>query len=101
MSQRSQPPTDVLGSLPHRRPTRRSEKRAKSAADAGNGRRPSATRASQDREAAASQPASTTAPEPGSDVLGTMVQAAAELAEIGISATARAVREAVARLPRP
>jgi hypothetical protein len=30
-----------------------------------------------------------------------MVQAAAELAEIGLSASARAVREAVARLPRP
>jgi hypothetical protein len=35
------------------------------------------------------------------DILGTAVQAAAELAEIGISATARAIRGAVARLPRP
>jgi hypothetical protein len=34
-------------------------------------------------------------------VLGTAVQAAAELAEIGISATARALRGAVGRLPRP
>ena len=35
------------------------------------------------------------------DILGTAVQAAAELAEIGISATARAIRGAVSRLPRP
>ena len=35
------------------------------------------------------------------DVLGTAIQAAAELAEIGISATARAIRGAVDRLPRP
>jgi hypothetical protein len=31
----------------------------------------------------------------------TLVQASAELAEIGISVTARAVRDTVARLPRP
>ena len=35
------------------------------------------------------------------DILGTAVQAAAELAEIGISATARAIRGALDRLPRP
>jgi hypothetical protein len=35
------------------------------------------------------------------ELLGTAVQAAAELAEIGLSATARALRSAVARLPRP
>ena len=101
MSQRSQPPTDVLGSLPHRRPSRRSEKRAKSETAGGTGRRPSAARAPQGREAAPSQPDSAAPRAHGSDVLDTIVQAAAELAEIGISATARAVREAVARLPRP
>jgi hypothetical protein len=41
------------------------------------------------------------APSNGSDVLGTAVQAAAELAEIGLSVGARAIRGAVARLPRP
>jgi hypothetical protein len=41
------------------------------------------------------------APSNGSDLLGTAVQAAAELAEIGLSAGARAIRSAVARLPRP
>ncbi|HEY1511378.1 MAG TPA: hypothetical protein VGF93_20385 [Solirubrobacteraceae bacterium] len=40
-------------------------------------------------------------PATGADVLGTAVHAAAELAEIGLSAGARAVRNAVARLPRP
>ena len=37
----------------------------------------------------------------GAELVGTVVQAAAELAEIGLSASARAVRNAVARLPRP
>lgn len=35
------------------------------------------------------------------DVLGTAVQAAAELAEIGLSVSARAIRSAVSKLPRP
>ncbi len=35
------------------------------------------------------------------DVVGTAVQAAAELAEIGLSVSARALRRAVSRLPRP
>jgi hypothetical protein len=35
------------------------------------------------------------------DVLGTAVQAAAELAEIGLSIGAQAIRRAVSRLPRP
>jgi hypothetical protein len=33
--------------------------------------------------------------------LGTAVQAAAELAEIGLKASARALRGALSRLPRP
>ncbi len=37
----------------------------------------------------------------GTEILGTAVQAAAELAEIGLSAGARALRRAVSRLPRP
>jgi hypothetical protein len=37
----------------------------------------------------------------GADILLTAVHAVAELAEIGLSASARAMRNAVARLPRP
>lgn len=42
-------------------------------------------------------------PEPtsGPDILDTAVQAAAELAEIGLTLSARAIRRAVARLPKP
>ena len=41
------------------------------------------------------------APSRGSDVVGTAVRAAAELAELGLTVGARAIRGAVARLPRP
>ena len=37
----------------------------------------------------------------GTDLVGTAVKAAAELAEIGLSVSARALRGAVSRLPRP
>jgi hypothetical protein len=40
-------------------------------------------------------------PSSGVDILGTAVQAAAELTEIGLSASARALRGAISRLPRP
>ena len=40
-------------------------------------------------------------PSTGADVIGTAVHAAAELAEIGLTAGARALRNAVARLPKP
>jgi hypothetical protein len=36
-----------------------------------------------------------------SDVLGTAVQAAAELAEIGLTIGARTLRDALSRLPHP
>jgi hypothetical protein len=36
-----------------------------------------------------------------SEVLGTAVQAAAELAELGLAVSARAIRGAIQRLPRP
>jgi hypothetical protein len=39
--------------------------------------------------------------EPAPGALETAVQAAAELAEIGLHAGARALRRAVSRLPRP
>jgi hypothetical protein len=37
----------------------------------------------------------------GADIVGTAVQAAAELTEIGLTVTARALRGALRRLPRP
>ena len=46
------------------------------------------------REPSPSQPT-------GRDILGIAAQAAAELAEIGLSVSARALRNAVGRLPRP
>ena len=95
MSERSQRPSDVMGALPHRRPNRRSDKRVK----------PAKTAEPPPAKTAEPQAAKTAEPPPavagGKEIVGTMVQAAAELAEIGLSATARAVREAVARLPRP
>jgi len=42
-----------------------------------------------------------TASPTGTEILGTAVQAAAELAEIGLTASARALRNALSRLPRP
>lgn len=48
-------------------------------------------------------PASATPQRPanGREIVGTAVQAAAELAEIGLAVSARAIRTAVSRLPRP
>jgi hypothetical protein len=40
-------------------------------------------------------------PPSGGEILGTAVQAAAELAEVGLTASARALRNALSRLPRP
>jgi hypothetical protein len=48
-----------------------------------------------------SPPSRGSVPNTGADVIGTAVHAAAELAEIGLGAGARALRNAVARLPKP
>jgi hypothetical protein len=40
-------------------------------------------------------------PASGADILSTAVQAAAELAEIGLSVSTRALRNALSRLPKP
>jgi hypothetical protein len=122
MSERSDRPSEVLGALPHRRPNRRSEKRAGGAravapeqpppgAATGKARgkqpttRPRAGRREQPSPPAGRReqpsPAAQPSPPRGAELVSTAVQAAAELAEIGLSATARAIREAVARLPRP
>jgi hypothetical protein len=125
MSEQSDRPSEVLGALPHRRPSRRSEKRAVAPTRDAPGKRPAAatrdapkkppaatTKISKQRPAAATKPSersplaapssgAASTPPRGTEIVGTAVQAAAELAEIGLSVTARAIREAVARLPRP
>ena len=117
-------PPEILGGLPHRRPQRRSQKRT-GTARASNGRagadakRPTggskakhpSTRARPRTEPLRQpkQPAGTPpkpesrrpAPPSGPEIVTTIVQAAAELAEIGFSASARALRDALSRLPRP
>jgi hypothetical protein len=79
------PQPGVIGSLPRSRPHRRSAKRPPAPATPAT---PPAPR----------QLSTPPAP-PGA--LETAVQAAAELAEIGLHAGARALRGVVARLPRP
>jgi hypothetical protein len=85
-------PRDVLGSLPHSRPHRRSAKRA-----ARQTTRPNVS------ESPPGPPAGEPAApdQQGPTLLATAVEAAAELAEIALSLSARAIRAAVNRLPRP
>lgn len=100
MTQQPQRPTEVLAALPHRRPNRRSQKRA---AAAPEGERVSGEAAPALPTESAEPPGTAPAPASprGKEIVGTMVQAAAELAEIGLSVSGRAIKEAVARLPRP
>jgi hypothetical protein len=98
MSERK--PSEVLGALPRTRPHRRSDKRAARPTATPLPPKPPAP-AAPTRSRVAAQKAAKPEPEPRSDILGTAVQAAAELAEIGLSASARALRGAVSRLPRP
>jgi hypothetical protein len=121
-------PSDVLGALPRHRPHRRSDKRAtpapadpaatergatSSRAQAPTAQAPTALpRATRRRPEPLRQPAQPAGvptpprarrpeqPRP-THILATAAQAAAELAEIGLSVGARAVRNAVRRLPRP
>jgi len=95
MKEEPQSPSEVLGGLPHRRPNRRSQKRGNQPPDGDGG--PGAPESTASPTVARAAP---NAPS-GREIVGTMVQAAAELAEIGLSVSVRAVREAVARLPRP
>jgi len=71
-------------------------------------RRPSAPRPERLRQPAQPAGVPPTPPRPGvaefstgRDILGIAAQAAAELAEIGLSVSARVLRNAVSRLPRP
>ncbi|HET9094753.1 MAG TPA: hypothetical protein VFN36_06655 [Solirubrobacteraceae bacterium] len=123
----AKPKPTVIGSLPRSRPERRSAKRparaAPSAAPAPEA--PPRTEAPLKRRTAAQpkasptpkpsptpkvRPAAPDSPRPpvravrtidGTEIATTLVRAAAELTEIGLTAGARALRAAVGRLPRP
>jgi hypothetical protein len=121
---------DVLTSLPRTRPARRSAKRGGAKAAAATASTPSPARAkiakpkpkakAKPRTTARTGPARTgvkqprrskvppagyAAPRPdegtGSDPLGTAVQAAGELAQIGLTVSRQALKSALGRLPRP
>jgi hypothetical protein len=113
---------DVFSGLPKSRPQRRSAKRdaparpaakkAPAQARAAASTKPAAARRKQRAEPAAEQqsrpvppagyatPADDDRPS-GTDLVGTAVQAAGELAQIGIVLGGRALKSAIQRLPRP
>jgi hypothetical protein len=116
---------EVLKSLPARRPQRRSGRRGgakpavrkaaprkKAAATARKsataakkpaaGRRPAGVSPSAATRAASSTPGQRPAQSPeGIELVGTAIQAAGELAQLGLTLGTKALRGAVARLPRP
>jgi hypothetical protein len=110
---------EILAGLPRTRPQRRSSKRAVAARPNGGSSgapKPSTPRRPPPRPARRSeplrqpkQPAGTPpappirrpAPPSGPEIIGTLVQAAVELAEIGVSAATRALRNTLGRIPRP
>jgi hypothetical protein len=112
-------PPEILGGLPRTRPHRRSDKRAATGPPGGKPAAKRSTSAGKRQGARGGgrseplrqpkQPAGTPpkpasrrpAPPSGPEIVSTVVQAAAELVEIGLSAGARAVRDALGRLPRP
>jgi hypothetical protein len=122
---------DVFSGLPNARPQRRSAKRDRAAAGDGSRPAPKkappqARAAASTKPAAArskagggrAKPQAKAAPTPkpppagyatptdddaphGADLVGTAVQAAGELAHIGIAFGGRALKSAIQRLPRP
>jgi hypothetical protein len=104
----NEPDPGVIGSLPRSRPHRRSDKRLAPAGAKPAPTKPKPKPATAKPKAtaakpkpAAPKPVPPAAHDPSPGPLETAVQAAAELAEIGLHAGARALRRAVARLPRP
>jgi hypothetical protein len=83
---------EVLSGLPNARPHRRSAKRDRPARAAATTKVPAAGYAT---------PRADDGVPRGADLIGTAVQAAGELAHIGISAGGRALKSAIQRLPRP
>lgn len=106
-------PSEILGSLPRRRPQRRSDKRGEPADRTPRTersdrptrqRRPRADALRQPQQPPGTPPAPRARrpiPASGTELLSTVAQATAELAEIGLSVSARALRNALGRLPRP
>jgi hypothetical protein len=114
---------DVFSGLPNARPQRRSAKRdaGKRAAPkkappqtrAAASTKPAAARGGKPRAKAAAKPKAPAVPPAGyatpvdddrprgTDLVGTAVQAAGELAQIGIVFGGRALKSAIQRLPRP
>jgi hypothetical protein len=115
---------DVFSGLPNARPQRRSAKRggggarseAKKAppqARAAASTKPAAARGKPRAKASAEPPKAPSVPPAGyatptdddrprgTDLIGTAVQAAGELAAIGITFGGRALKSAIQRLPRP
>ena len=112
---------EVFAGLPNARPHRRSAKRdrpARAAAATAKAKpaakpKPKAKAAPKPRTKPAPEPAATVPPAGyatpradhdvprGADLIGTAVQAAGELAQIGIAAGGRALKSAFQRLPRP
>ncbi|HEX3802878.1 MAG TPA: hypothetical protein VHV75_08580 [Solirubrobacteraceae bacterium] len=108
MSEKSEP--SVLGALPHSRPHRRSDKRAARPAEPLSTQSATAPVGAIDPDESSSQGDSSSQDASSSredsstgatELLRTGVQALAELAEIGLTAGARALRAAVSRLPHP
>jgi hypothetical protein len=108
---------DVFSGLPNARPQRRSAKRDRSEkapqARAAASSKPAAAKPAKPRKKAAPKPKAPPVPPAGyatpvdddrprgTDLVGTAVQAAGELAQIGIAAGGRALKSAIERLPRP
>jgi hypothetical protein len=94
----------VLGSLPHSRPQRRSAKRA---ARPKQPAEPETPRADPEPEPEQPEPEQLGRPRcppsvaDGAQLLGTVVEAGVELAEIGLTVAAHTLRIAVSRLPKP
>ncbi|HEY7619638.1 MAG TPA: hypothetical protein VH834_07690 [Solirubrobacteraceae bacterium] len=116
---------EVFAGLPNARPQRRSAKRDRPArgGSARGAASPRAKPATKPKARAAPKRKATPKPKPapepvsrvppagyatprddvprGADLIGTAVQAAGELAQIGIAASGRALKSAFQRLPRP
>jgi hypothetical protein len=122
-SDRAPDERDVFSGLPNTRPQRRSAKRDQGAKRDGGAPEaakapPEAIRAQAPRTRSAAKPEAAAQPKPsvppagyatpnaddrphGTDLIGTAVQAAGELAHIGIVFSGRALKSAIQRLPRP
>ncbi len=113
-------PREVLSSLPHTRPQRRSAKRdaarkgaakprsglAKSKSRPVSAATPSPRRAPTTRPQAVSppfraEPQGPVTPPSGSEILGAALETAGELAQIGVNVSKGLLRSVASRLPRP